>query len=153
MITFVPLPNYATTAACLDRRRLGKQRLEVLAIARALVNPRTPLHGHPACVMWWGAQNSLVEYGLAICDEWIERGYEDTLRERIAALKISGPTVPPVWLGCEAVHSSHRGNLLKKDPEWYGTFGWEDSPLLPYVWPTNSDPRIFRFDLHDPKGR
>lgn len=126
---------------------MGKQRLEALAILQALVDPSQSLHRHPACVMWWGAQNSLVEYGLAVCDEWIERGYEDSLRDRIAALQISGPTTHPRWLGCDAVHASHRGNLLRKDPYWYGAFGWKDSPLLPYLWPTNEDPRIFKFAL------
>lgn len=42
--------------------------------------------------------------------------------------------VPP-WLGDERVHASHRSNLLRKDPVWYGQFDWTDNPTDPYVWP------------------
>jgi hypothetical protein len=41
----------------------------------------------------------------------------------------------PPWLGDEAFHASHRSNLLRKNPEWYGQFGWTEPDDLPYVWP------------------
>jgi hypothetical protein len=31
-------------------------------------------------------------------------------------------------------HSSHRANLLKKEPEFYNQYGWTEDPLDPYVW-------------------
>jgi hypothetical protein len=47
------------------------------------------------------------------------------------------PTViaMPLWLGDPAVHAGYRSNLLRKDPEHYGRFGWSEPPDLPYVWP------------------
>lgn len=51
----------------------------------------------------------------------------------------------PPWLGRESFHASHRANLLRKDADWYSSFGWADSPLLPYEWPVNDDPRLFNF--------
>jgi hypothetical protein len=38
-------------------------------------------------------------------------------------------------LGDEAFHASHRSNLLRKDRDYYGAFGWTEPDDLPYVWP------------------
>ena len=40
----------------------------------------------------------------------------------------------PWWLGKEDLHSSHRSNLLKKDPLFYGRYNWKESRDLNYVW-------------------
>jgi hypothetical protein len=42
----------------------------------------------------------------------------------------------PFWINDERLFSSHRSNLLRKDQEWYGKFGWKEGPDLPYFWPT-----------------
>jgi hypothetical protein len=44
-------------------------------------------------------------------------------------------TGPPPWLGDNTFHASHKSNLLRKDPVWYGQFGWSEPTDLPYVWP------------------
>jgi len=41
----------------------------------------------------------------------------------------------PLWLGNEELHASHRSNLLRKAPLWYGQFGWTEPDDLPYIWP------------------
>ena len=41
----------------------------------------------------------------------------------------------PPWFGDERVHASHRSNLLRKDSEFYGQYGWKESSDLPYFWP------------------
>ena len=46
-----------------------------------------------------------------------------------------GPILMPRWLGDEKLHASHRSNLLKKDPEYYGRYNWKESDDLPYHWP------------------
>ena len=33
-------------------------------------------------------------------------------------------------------HSAMRANLLRKDPVWYGKFGWVEDPATPYFWPS-----------------
>ncbi len=83
--------------------------------------------------MWRRYPGALVLYGEAICNEWISRGFHDTLRERITEYAQDGSL--PHWLGRESFHASHRANLLRKDPKWYSQFGWKDCPLLPYEWP------------------
>src|SRR5579875_424711 len=137
MQTFLPYPDFAVTAEVLDTARLGKQRVETYQIVRTLDGVTRGWRNHPAVRMWRGYEPALLQYGLAICDEWDRRGYPDTVRAKLAVHeRESGqPVVPPPWLGDEALHASHRSNLLRKDPDWYGRFGWAEPPDLPYVWP------------------
>lgn len=138
MQTFLPYADFPMSARSLDNRRLGKQRVETLQILNALTNPNYGWQNHPAVKMWRGHVASLVVYGLAICDEWKRRGFNDTCAAKIAAHMpddcISAP--PPSWLGNAEFHASHRSNLLRKEPEHYRQFNWIDGPDKPYVWPT-----------------
>jgi hypothetical protein len=43
--------------------------------------------------------------------------------------------VDPSWLGDPQFHAAHRSNLLRKDPEYYGKFGWTEPDDLEYPWP------------------
>ena len=137
MQTFLPVADFAESAALLDDARLGKQRVEAYQIIRTLDGVTKGWRNHPAVRMWRGYEPALLVYALAICDEWDRRGYADTVREKLAAhLRDDGgePKLPP-WLGDEALHASHRSNLLRKDPDFYGRYGWPEPPDLPYVWP------------------
>ena len=135
MQTFMPYASFAMSAAVLDRQRLGKQRVEVLQLLKALTAGGGWSH-HPAALMWRTYTNALVEYGVEVCNVWRERGYVDTCRDKIEAYRISGRRVVlPPWYGDEAVHASHRSNLLRKDFNHYSQFGWSEPPDLPYVWP------------------
>lgn len=137
MQTFLPLPNFAASAACLDNRRLGKQRVETLQILKALTIPNYGWRNHPAVKMWKGHTDALTLYGIAICQEWIKRGFNDTCAEKIAAFGSSDLILEmPSWLGSEPFHASHRSNLLRKSPDHYAQFHWTDGPDLPYVWPS-----------------
>jgi len=140
MITFLPYPDFHEVAACLDRQRLGKQRLEVLALLQA--ERGQPLYRHPACVMWRGHVAALASYGLAMCTRWMDDGNLDTLFDRIQQYLV-GPIVTPPWLGRKDVHDSHKSVLLRKDRKYYGKFNWDVPINLPYVWPTCDDPRLF----------
>jgi len=144
MQTFLPCPDFHETAACLDRQRLGKQRVEALQILNALTIGNRWAN-HPAVRMWKGYELRLAEYGLIICDRWIDLGYRDTCRDKIVHLvwsRLRGRNTVPPWLGDPAFHAAHRAALLYKDPDWYGQFGWTEEPAvpndkgsLPYVWP------------------
>ena len=68
MQTFVPWPSLAETAAVLDSRRLGKQRVEVIQIARAILVPGYGWANHPATLMWSDHVEALECYLGAICD-------------------------------------------------------------------------------------
>lgn len=143
MQTFLPYPDFKKSAECLDRQRLGKQRSEVKQIINAL-NHGGGWRNHPAAKMWAGHRGSLVLYGLAICAEWVRRGYKDAvsadLQTMLKMLPTSEATLPR-WVGNDAFHASHRSNLLRKDPEHYGRFGWREGPDLEYVWPTPAGER------------
>jgi hypothetical protein len=62
----------------------------------------------------------VLDYGAAICQEWIRRGYVDTVAEKLRVHERPDPAVLPPWFGDERSHASHRSNLLRKDPEFYG---------------------------------
>jgi len=75
-----------------------------------------------------------------MCREWISRGYNDSLLPFFedAADQYSSDgrnDAPPAWLGEDALHASHRSNLLRKDPVYYARYNWIEPSNLPYVWP------------------
>lgn len=131
MQTFLPLSDFAATAAALDRQRLGNQRLEAIVLLRG----HWP--HHPASKMWRGHRGALALYGLAICDEWVRRGYRDTRRSVIEELldRYSGEAELPGWLGSPELHRSHQSNLIRKLPEHYAPLFPGVPGDLPYVWP------------------
>jgi hypothetical protein len=135
MQTFLPVPDFAETARILDDARLGKQRVEAFQIVRTLDGVTKGWRNHPAVRMWRGYEAALIEYGLAICTEWDGRGHADTVRRKLADHARDARTVTPPWVGDDALHASHRSNLLRKDPAFYGRYGWAEPPDLPYVWP------------------
>ncbi|HEX2054525.1 MAG TPA: MSMEG_6728 family protein [Actinomycetota bacterium] len=151
MQTFLPFADFRLTAEVLDDRRLGKQRVEVLQILRALTREKYGWQHHPAVLMWRGFEEALGTYGLVVCREWVERGRADTVDPKIRAeLTDLGFPEPrkqeelaragalPPWLGDEALHRSHRASLLRKDPAWYGP-RFPDAPEdADYVWPVRT---------------
>ncbi len=135
MQTFLPYPDFQQTAKCLDFRRLGKQRVEAWQIWKACVFKDYAWRKHPISKMWKGYEACLLDYGIAICKEWRKRGYKDNMLRRFKALrKLYGKTEKPHWLGNKALHASHRSNLLRKDKDFYGKYGWQEKDNLLYVW-------------------
>lgn len=148
MQTFLPYPDFRQSAQALDMRRLGKQRVEGYQILRTLLGISDGWKNHPATKMWCGSTLALWVYTHDICQEWIARGYKDTVLGKIMVLydtvKMPKSVHPmPIWLGNEDFHRSHRANLVAKWPEFYSLkFG--DIPFEPYVWPSNDAPVIQR---------
>ena len=151
MQTFLPYADFDATAQALDDRRLGKQRVEVLQVLRALTRPVYGWKHHPAVLMWAGHEEALVAYGLAICREWCRRGHADTCGTKIvddAALagvtgtrtqpELAAAGALPPWLGDEALHRSHRSALVRKDPRYYRPRFGGVGDDLDYVWPVRS---------------
>ncbi len=144
MQTFLPYADFEKSARCLDMRRLGKQRLECMMIWSIIRDPVSVSRwlNHPAVRMWRGYGWALSEYWSHIQLEWIIRGYKVGERLKVSLWE-SGKDYPdevydgqyPPWLGSEPFHVSHRSNLLRKDPAWYGKYGWTEPDDLPYVWP------------------
>lgn len=140
MQTFLPVPSFSGSACVLDWRRLGKQRGEAKQILATLLGHSEGWKHHPAVRMWRGYEYALAGYGLAICREWKVRGYKDATEiffaDAMQALRRGGFCKDmPAWFGDEAFHLSHRSNLIRKMPSFYG-YMWPDDPVdLPYVWP------------------
>jgi hypothetical protein len=101
--------------------------------------------------MWKGYERGLCWYGQEICNEWIFRGYKDTLKPKFDQIlkefsieKIDSTAtwiwykykyIPP-WVFDGQLNLSHKSNLLRKDFEHYRIFfGSGISKDLPYVWP------------------
>lgn len=136
MQTFVPYGSrYDQNAQVLDRQRLGKQRVEAFQIVKALTEDNYGWKNHPAVKMWRGHIGSLGLYGIAMCREWINRGYKDTMLERFEPFCIDFPVDPPVWLEDVDLMVSHRSNLIRKAPDFYSQIWPDVSPDMPYVWP------------------
>lgn len=152
MQTFLPYPSYTKSARVLDDKRLGKQRVECKQILRALgvevggMATGKGWRNHPATRMWRGYEHSLCNYAIAMCTEWLRRGFADSLlpefRAARSALRGSWQLFAPRphWVGSHSLHASHRSNLLRKDRSHYGQFGWAEPDHLPYVWPVSKVP-------------
>lgn len=158
MQTFLPFPDYSSSAQSLDGKRLGKQRVETYQVMLQLLslapaNPegtafraRPARWRHPVMAMWAGREGALLAYQEATCAAWTARGYRDTTLEKTRrALEAGMPLEAeayeaPPWLGDEALHLSHQSNLLRKDPTFYAPAFPEAPPDLPYQWPTGALP-------------
>ncbi len=148
MQTFLPYSDFAASAAALDSRRLGKQRVEALQVLRALTRERYGWKHHPVVLMWAGHEEALACYAMEVCAEWVRRGYADSCAASICAdLTSAGLPAPrsqselaaqrllPPWLGDERLHRSHRAALVRKDPDHYrGRFHDVDGDMA-YFWP------------------
>lgn len=159
MQTFLPFVDFQKSLRVLDYRRLGKQRVEAFQLLCAngykwALTTRTKRTGkidtpagwinHPAAIMWRGYDKALCVYMNLCIAEWLDRGYNNTMEihsylyNPFFTMKDYREMVTmPKWLGDEALHASHRSNLLRKAPEHYGQFGWTESDNLEYVWPNN----------------
>jgi hypothetical protein len=148
--TFLPYDDFVASAAVLDDRRLGKQRVETYQILRALTWTSYGWKNHPAVTMWRGFTPALVRYGLDVCDAWEARGRADATRSALLGFtggrepvleRLRGTGGLPPWLGEEVVHVSHRSALLRKDPAYYRRFFPAEPDDLPYAWPPSVFPR------------
>ena len=141
MQTFLPYESFEETARVLDRQRLGKQRVEAYQILLTNLKVKAAEPGskiawsrHPAVVMWRGYEKTLCEYGIVICEEWIRRGYKDSLKERFVLFRdeFKDQEVIPFWLGDDRLHASHKSKLMQKNAALYSFAIPKD---LEYFWP------------------
>ena len=133
MQTFLPYASFQKSAACLDSKRLGKQRVEALQILNVLAGKSSGWKNHPAVLMWSGYEKALRQYLRAVILEWNGRGFKNSIRVPRKVLLL--PHEIPPWIGTKQFHSSHRSSLLRKDPRYYGRMRWKVDPNLPRHWP------------------
>lgn len=138
MQTFLPYPDFAKSAGCLDNQRLGKQRVEAKQIVLALEDPNYGWQNHPAVKMWRGHTLGLAQYGWHCCEEWTRRGFRDSLTLWFAGRfpdHIPDKYDYPVWMGDAEFHLSHQSNLCRKAPWHYRDHFPTINMSLPYKWP------------------
>jgi hypothetical protein len=139
MQTFLPYADFGASARVLDRKRLGKQRVETLQIMTALMTGKGWV-SHPATLMWRRYEWALLRYQEQICREWTERGYQDTCLEKTADIyhrrcRWVEEKMWPHWLGDDEFHIPHQSKLVEKDP-WYYLQYFPRVPMgLEYYWP------------------
>lgn len=139
MQTFLPYPSFYDSLKVLDNKRLGKQRLEAMQLVNSTLklaadpNTKVGWANHPARTMWRGYLDALKMYHNLAIQEWIIRGFKNTMK----TYEVPEVITLPHWLGREDFHASHRSNLIRKDPIWYGQFGWTEPNNIEYVWPTS----------------
>ena len=143
MMTFLPYPNYIRSAQVLDNKRLGKQRLEAMQLINILENKTTGKgwRSHPALKMWIGYTNSLKYYCNCCIDEWIYRGYKNTMIK----YDVDHQNEDPWWIGNKDFHRAMRARLIVKDRNYYFPKfrlddGFNDGK---YFWPVN-ETKTFR---------
>lgn len=136
MQTFLPYPDLTLSAMCLDPMRLGNQ---VYRECKTLIQGGWA--NHPAAKMWKGFESGLALYSLECLKELRRRGKPYPHHEKFFRAFVVDDRLPN-WFGDDRLHSSHRAALLYKRFEWYGKFGWAESPAvpdakgsLPYYWP------------------
>lgn len=150
MQTFLPYQDFAKSAQCLDRVRLGKQRSECKTILRALLGESKSWMNHPVVKMWRGHEAMLCCYAMCCCSEYRRRGFADTLydyfHQMLYWILKSNPSSAtwPSWMGGK-LHSNHRAKLLAKLPDHYQQFEWMEKPSneswYPVEWSGNSKPK------------
>lgn len=154
MQTFLPYDSFRHSASVLDYRRLGKQRVETMQLLSTFL-PEVKRQGwlnHPSRLMWKNNLGALAEYGVVICNTWLERNYKDTCKQKILniisiiendviteEILFKSKYEKPFWFGHNDFHSSHRSNLLRKNYDYYKKFGWSEPDNFPYIWPVNNN--------------
>lgn len=151
MQTFTPYADFEASARALDLKRLGKQRVEVIQMVRALTVPGYAWAAHPAVLMWQGYEEALGRYGLAMCEVWCERGFGDTCAATINADlakvgiypirgydELAAADILPPWLFDPEVRRSHQSSLVRKNPDVYRPLFPDVPDDLGYVWPVRS---------------
>ena len=152
MQTFLPYPDFERSARALDTKRLGKQRVEVIQIVRALTRPGYGWANHPAVLMWKGYEEALARYGVTCCEVWLESGFGDTCAATIVAdvhaagvtalrsqAELTAAGALPPWVGDDDLHRSHQSSLVRKDPAFYADRFPGVPGDLEYVWPVRSE--------------
>ena len=144
MITFLPYPNFRLSMKSLDYKRLGKQRVEAKQLLDILENKSTGngYRSHPALKMWAGYEDALKYYINLSIEEWISRGYKNTM----TMYELSEGFKYPWWFGDSNFHRAMRSRLIAKDEKFYlPVFGELDKNFNDgkYFWPVNES-KTFR---------
>lgn len=141
MQTFLPYQDFQKSLACLDYKRLGKQRVEALQILNTLTGKSQGWKNHPAVRMWRHYETALEVYKNVAISVWAGKGYNNSMpltynysSPIMLAMAMENCFTYLPWTTPKFC-SSHRSNLLRKDYVFYSKYGWTEPTNLPYIWP------------------
>lgn len=143
VVTFLPYPDFKKSIESLDNTRCAKQRLEAYQMINAIMKKReNPMDkvawsNHPACLMWVGYENALIQYFNICLDVWESRGKSNSMKRMDY---IDNKEVKmPWWVGWHEFHESHKASLLRKHPYFYSKLFTvhEYFQNRGYVWPSH----------------
>ena len=141
--TFMTSASLQECARNLHWKHLGKQRVEAYQLWRTLKGKGRllpdgtdgpPTKGwihHPATLAWQGHTCALAMYTNVMIQEWIDRGYKNTMK---FLPHCKNPRFP-WWWGWEPMIMSHKASLHLKFPEFYT---WDVGKYSDhgYIWPS-----------------
>lgn len=129
--TFLPYADFRKVAQILDYKRLGKQRVEAQQILDVGIKNHGAWSNHPVVLMWKPYPDCLKVYINVMIEEWIRRGYKNTMKKHDVPKKYKRPW----WLGWQPLHKSHQANLLQKSDYYKKYFKVPPSYLkYSYIW-------------------
>ena len=122
MMIYVPFSDFLQCAKCFDNRTLKRQCVSILRLLKHYRRnshyynlPRPAGNTALTCTaaMWVDTKQALVQYGMTLAQESLNRGANNAMLLWIASFRDRSPVYLPNWLGWEALHCSHRSELLK----------------------------------------
>lgn len=163
VVTFCVANCPKECAKALDNRRLGKQRVEAMQIINLLEsNEKKGFKHHPASLMWKDHIDGLKYYCNCIIEEWISRGFKNTMdlydipflkdnttnmdntsinkdpKDNTVTITNQKNTtvILPWWFTNKCLQMSHKCSLQRKDPKYY-KFDVDNTYMLTgYIWPS-----------------
>lgn len=103
--------------------------------ANILKNRMIPWINHPVTQMWFGYTECLKHYYNIIVQEWVDRGYNNTM----LLYQINHNYTTPWWVNWGMLNLSHQASLVRKDQDYYSKY-FTDIPDIyskfSYIWPS-----------------
>jgi hypothetical protein len=123
--TFILTNSPKKCVKLLDYKRLGKQRVEAKQIIDTIENDSSGWKNHPVTKMWKDNIIGLKYYLNCCIDEWILRGYNNTMEKYDLSEFIlpdgsyDESSILPWFYFNLQIQESFKASLLRKDPSYY----------------------------------
>ena len=124
----------------LDNRRLNKQKLEASQIISSFETESKAYSNHPASKAWIGFIPGLKYYTNCMIDEWVARGFNNTLDKYSG---VDEKTPLPWFYTNKQVHYAYMSSLKRKDPEFYAHFEYpSEYDSIGYIWVSKLNEKV-----------
>lgn len=147
MLTLLPFASFQKSAASFFDATLVQQLQEVESILNVIHRVNNEISSwdfSPSVLMWTEHVPQLCAYGLAMCDEVVNRrdivlsAMTHSAEEKInwhfnCATSGQYTLLTPFWFGLPILHESHQAELIRRDKKYDSVF--ETSDKVPLYWP------------------